>query len=271
MPFAEKPGAAVEEDRGDAAQRSALAHPLEVLEQALDRQPERVGRRLVGLRHDRHVALELADNGDVELRQLDRVELARRRGHGGAWRARPCRPTISRSMLILKSVSVGQLADRLGARQALKDLERAVEPQLRVGLGGDREPEVELVVAQVVVRDAGVRVDDLRRPVRVLRVDLRRDEHRAVPERARVEDRRDLADDALVDQVLNPSQHLVLGHLGQLGDSRIRPPLQRELALHQVHYPLVDLVERDRRAVLARAQLRLRPYCASHRATSFAW
>jgi len=41
-------------------------------------------------------------------------------------------------------------------------VERALEAELGVGLGGDREPQVELVVTQVVVRDAGVLVDDLR-------------------------------------------------------------------------------------------------------------
>jgi hypothetical protein len=116
-----------------------------------------------------------------------------------------------------------------------------------------------------------VRVDDVSRAVRVLGIDLGRHEHRAVAERARVEDGRDLADDALVDQVLDPAQHLVLRGLRQRRDARKRAALQRELALHQVHDPLVQLVERDRGAVLARAQLGLRPGYASHRATSFAW
>src|SRR3712207_7573887 len=51
---------------------------------------------------------------------------------------------------------------------------RPLEAHPRVGLDGDREPEVEVVVAQVVVRDAGVRVDHVRRAVRVLGVDLDR-------------------------------------------------------------------------------------------------
>jgi hypothetical protein len=46
---------------------------------------------------------------------------------------------------------------------------------------------------------------------RVLGVDLGGDEHRGVAERARVEDRRDLADDALVEQALHAREHLLLG------------------------------------------------------------
>src|SRR5665213_3246262 len=64
----------------------------------------------------------------------------------------------------------------------------ATEPERRVGLGSDREPDVELVVAQVIVRDAGVGVDDVRRPPRILRIHLGRHEHRLIAERPRVED-----------------------------------------------------------------------------------
>ena len=104
-------------------------------------------------------------------------------------------------MRILKSLSVGSWRIDSAPVSSCEDVERALQAERRVLLDGDREPHVELVVAQVVVRDAGVRVDDLRRPPRVLGVDLRRDEHRPVAERARVEDRRDLADDPVVEQV----------------------------------------------------------------------
>jgi hypothetical protein len=77
-------GTAVEEDRRDATQRPALAHPLEMLQQALDRQGEGVSRRAVRLGHDGQVPLELADHRDVEVGQLDGLELARRGGDGRA-------------------------------------------------------------------------------------------------------------------------------------------------------------------------------------------
>ena len=170
-------------------------------------------------------------------------------------------------MLILNSFRVGSWRIDSAPVSALEHLERALEAELGVGRGRDREPEVELVGAQVVVRDAGVRVDDLRRAVRVLGVDLRRDQHRVVAERAGVEDRRDLADDPLVDQALRAGHQLVELEVGLGGERRERLGDQREVRLQQVHQPLVGLVERDRRAVLARADLRLRRlrYAASHR------
>ena len=117
--------------------------------------------------------------------------------------------SISRFMLILNSFSVGSWRIDSAPVSSLEHVERALEAELGVGRGRDREPEVELVGAQVVVRDAGVGVDDLRRPVRVVRVDLRRDQHRLVAERAGVEDRRDLADDPLVEQAPGARHQLV--------------------------------------------------------------
>jgi hypothetical protein len=105
------------------------------------------------------------------------------------------------------------------------------------------------------VRDAGVLVDHVGGAVRVLRVHLGGDEHRRVAERPRVVDRGDLADDALVDEVGDPAQDLVLGEPGELRDPRIGARLEWEGALHQVHDPAVGVVQRDRRAVLAAAEL----------------
>ena len=86
----------------------------------------------------------------------------------------------------------------------------------------------------------------------LLGVDLGGDEHRRVAERARVEDRRDLADDALVEQVLDALEHLVLGRPASSATRGERARLEREAALHQVQELLVGLVERDGGAVLAR-------------------
>ena len=112
--------------------------------------------------------------------------------------------------------------------------------------------------AQVVVGDAGVGVDDRRRPLRVLGVDLGRDQHRLVAERPGVEDRRDLADDPLVEQAPGAGEDVVELHLRLGGDQREGLGVEREARLQQVHQPLVGLVERDRGAVLAAAGLRLR-------------
>ena len=200
--------------------------------------------------------------------QLDRLELHRLgRLAGGAQRVRAALHLQVHADL--EELERRQLADRLGAGLGRDHVERAVEPELRVRLDRDREPEVEVVVAQVVVRDARMRVDELRRAVRERRVDLRRDEHRAVAERARVEDRRDLADDALVEQVLDALEHLGLVEAGEVRDGLERARVEREAALHQVEQLLVGVVERHRGAVLAAPDLR--PRYVSHRATSFAW
>jgi hypothetical protein len=92
-------------------------------------------------------------------------------------------------------------------------------------------------------------------------------EHRAVAEHARVEDRRDLADDALVEQPPGAAQHLVLGELRHARDLGVGALGEREAALHQVEQALVGLVQRDGGAVLAAARLGYR----SQRAASLAW
>jgi hypothetical protein len=161
-----------------------------------------------------------------------------------------------------------ELSHRLGSGQALQHLERPVEAQRRAGLRGDREPDVEVVVAEVVVGDTGVRVDDLGRPPRVRRVDLRGHQHRAVAEHPRVEDRGDLANDSLVDQSLGSAQNLLLRHAGQLGDMGVGPGRDREAALEQVQQSPVQVVQRDRGPIPSAPNL---AYRLSHRATSFAW
>jgi hypothetical protein len=89
----------------------------------------------------------------------------------------------------------------------------------------------------------------------VLGINLGRHEHRAVAERARVVDRRDLADDALVEELLDAREHALLGHVERARHRRVRARLDREGALHLVEQALVEVVERDRRAVLARTEL----------------
>jgi hypothetical protein len=92
-------------------------------------------------------------------------------------------------------------------------------------------------------------------PPRVLGIDLGGDEHRRVAERARVEDRCDLADDALVEQALDPFHCLVFGDPGFLCDVLVGARRDWKAALHEVQQALVEIVERGRRAVLAGTQL----------------
>jgi hypothetical protein len=115
-----------------------------------------------------------------------------------------------------------------------------------------------------------VGVDDLRRALRVLAVDFGRDQHRLVAERAGVEDRGDLADDAAVEQALGAGEDVVQLQVGLAGDEGERLGVEREARLEEVHQPLVGLVERDRGAVLAAARLRLRDFHRSQAAASFA-
>src|SRR5919206_315928 len=102
----------------------------------------------------RHTPMPLAEKGadrlDVEVAQLDRVELARGLGHGrGGERAR-----VALHLEVhvdLEEGDGGQLPDRFRAGLLPQHVERAVETELRVRLGGDGEPDVEVVIAQVVV------------------------------------------------------------------------------------------------------------------------
>ena len=222
------------------------------------------------------IALGGADHGDVEVVIRLAIDLGRLGGLGrlrerlGARLHLEVHPD-------LEQLQGGQLPDRLGSGELAEHLEGLLKPEWRIRLGGDREPDVELVVAQVVVAHAGVGVDHVGGAPRVVGVNLGGDEHRGVAECARVEDRRDLTDDPLVDQASNATQDLVLADAGLLGDVAVGPGRDREGALHQVEQALVEIVKRNGGAVLATAELGTEAatwaggiaYC-SHRAASFA-
>ena len=229
MPLALKP--ARRWNRIAATRRSSLRScmPSRCASSRSCEMPERCGGGRVGLGDHRHVALERADHGDVELVVGLGLGLGRLDRLGGRLGQRLGAALHLQVHADLEQLQRRQLADRLGAGLARQHVERALQPERRVGLGGDREPDVELVVAQVVVRDAGVRVDDVGRPPRVLGIDLGRDQHRRVAERAGVEDRRDLADDPLVEQVLDAGDHLLLGDAGLGGHVLVGTRGDREL------------------------------------------
>ena len=247
-------GAAVEEDRGDAAQQAAVDHRAQVLDQRVDAHAQLRRRRRVGLGDHGRSPCVARMTAMVELVVGLLLELDRLLGHGRLGQLVGAAHELE-VHADLEQLERRELADRLGAGELLQHVEGAVEAERGVLLHGEREPHVEVVVAQVVVAHARVRVDDPRGAPRVLGVDLRRDEHRAVAERAGVEDRRDLADDALVDELADARQHALLGHLERRRDGRVGPRLDREAALHRVEQALVEVVERDRRAVLAGAEL----------------
>ncbi len=227
------------------------------LEQLLGVDPELGGGLVVGALDRRHRPLQGLDQGDVVVVVGLRLELARRRrlDRGGQRLGALLHLQVH---VDLEQGQGRQLAHRLRAGLLHQRLQRAVQAELGVGRRGDREPEVEVVGAQVVVRDAGVGVDRLRRPLRVLGVDFGGDQHRLVAERAGVEDRRDLADDPAVEQPLGAGEDVVELEPRLGGDQRERLRVEREVRLQQVHQLLVGLVERDRRAALAGARLRLR-------------
>ncbi|CAA9464120.1 MAG: hypothetical protein AVDCRST_MAG65-90, partial [uncultured Solirubrobacteraceae bacterium] len=97
---------------------------------------------------DRHPALCGADGGDVLVGERDRVELLGR--HGLAGRRQRVGALLHLEVHAdLEELERRQLADRLGAGALLDDVERPLQPERRVGLHADREPHVEVVVAQV--------------------------------------------------------------------------------------------------------------------------
>ena len=260
----------MEEDRRDPAQQPALGHLRHVLEQPLHGHAELRRRRHVRLGDDRLVPLGRANHRHVEVVVGLLAELARLLGGSG-------RGQLGRGALHLEvhadleQLERRKLPDRLGALEVLEHVERALQAQTRLLLDGDREPQVELVIAQVVVGHPGMLVDHLRRAVGMLGIHLGGHQHRGVAEGPRVVDRGDLADDPVVQQRPHPPHDLLLAEAGLASDRGVGPGLEREAALHEVEHPLVGLVERHGRAVLARADLgRSYPSC-SHCAASLAW
>ncbi|CAA9493653.1 MAG: hypothetical protein AVDCRST_MAG38-2737, partial [uncultured Solirubrobacteraceae bacterium] len=133
---------------GHAAQPAALAQRLEPLEDDVLLDAEALGGRREGLLDDRHPALRGADGRDVLLGELDRLELLGRHGlAGGGQRVGALLHLEVHADL--EQLQRRQLADRLGPGALLDDVERPLQPERRVRLDADREPHVEVVVAQV--------------------------------------------------------------------------------------------------------------------------
>ena len=98
------------------------------------------------------------------------------------------------------------------------------------------------MLAQVVVAHARVRGEDVGRIVLPLDGRPGRDEHAAVAEPARVEDRRDLADHLLLAQRGDALEHRVLVTADLRGERRVRALHERQLGLNAVEQLRVEVV-----------------------------
>ena len=87
-----------------------------------------------------------------------------------------------------------------------------------------------------------MRGEHRRRGVLPLGRRARRDEHAAVAEPARVEDRRDLADDLLLAQRGHALEHRALVAADHLGQRRVGPFDERQLGLDAVEQLRVEVV-----------------------------
>ena len=142
----------------------------------------------------------------------------------------------------LEQLQGGQDAGLLGAAYVVQHVDGTLEPQAGVGRDGDGVPEVELVVALVVVGDAGVGVYGLRALVQLVGRDRGGDQARLVAEDARVEDGADLAYHSAPLERLYAPDDLVPGDPKLAPDGLERLPLQRDLALDPVEYLPVGAV-----------------------------
>ena len=116
----------------------------------------------------------------------------------------------------------GQRADGVALGFLTEQLDRPLQTELRRRTDRDREPQIEVVVALVVLRDAGVAVDHGRGFIDPLRAHARGDEAGAITERARVEVRADLANHSFALELLGAFDDLFLRHVDQLTDDRER-------------------------------------------------
>ena len=128
----------------------------------------------------------------------------------------------------------GQHAGRLGPGVSVKYVERFLEPEFAVRRDGQGVPEVEGVVAEVVVGDAGVGVDDLDGVVEVTWINFGGDEGGLVAEGFGVEDGGDLADDAVLLEGFGAREDFGFGEVELLGDLREWAGDEGDLGLERV-------------------------------------
>src|SRR5215218_3612779 len=154
-------GLAVVEDRGKAAHDLAVAQIVGPLQKILMSETDLPSPQVERPRRQRYVLLEGPDGCLVILRDVPvgalAVGFAVLRGllfRGGAGVHIQGHPD-------LEELQGGQDTGLLGAANVMQHVHGAFKAQAGVGRDGHRVPEVELVVAFVVVGDAGVGVDGL--------------------------------------------------------------------------------------------------------------
>ena len=101
------------------------------------------------------------------------------------------------------------------------------------------------MIAAVVLRDAGMSVDDRRCVVDPVRRDARGHEAGAVAERAHVETGGDLPHDRVALEALRPLDHFFFGHVDLLTDDRERSRNEWDFPLQSAEklpVPLIDFL-----------------------------
>src|SRR5918999_2741505 len=193
-------------------------------------------------RRQRDVFLEGTDRGLVVLRDIPigalPVGLAVLRGlllRGGALLH------VERNAY-LEELERGQDPGLLGAAYAVQHVHGALETEPGIRWHRHRVPEVVRIVSLVVVGDAGVGVYRFRALGEVVGGDPGGDQAGLVAEDAGVEDRADLAYHPPPLERLYAADDLLARDTHLAPDHRERLPLQRELALDQVEYVLVDAI-----------------------------
>src|SRR5919107_19462 len=234
---------AVVEHGGEAAHDLAVPQVVGPLQKLLVREADLTAPQVEGTRRQGHVLLQRLDGGLVVLGDVPVG-------------AQPVRLAVLGRLLLgrgarvhvqghpdLEQLQGGQDAGLLRAANVVQHVHRALQPQTGVRRDGDRVPEVELVVALVVVGDTGVGVDRLRALVQLAGRDGGRDQARLVAQDARVEDRADLAYHPPPLERLYAPDHLIPRYTKLAPDGLERFPLQWDLALDAVEYLPVGAVQ----------------------------
>jgi hypothetical protein len=245
-PVLHEAGVAVREDGRVAAHLAGLDERVAGGEQLADGEPVLGGERAEGLGLGGQVALERADRVEVAV-----AERLRRRRRARGLRLDELRGRIAIALDVevdadLEEAQRRHGPDHVDLGQLAQELDRAIQPELRARRHGQREPQVQLVLAQVVVAHARVGGEDGGGLVLARLRRARGDEHAAIAEPARVEDRGDLPDHLLLAQRGHAREHRVLVAPELRGERRVRPLHEWQLRLDPVQQARVEVVhERD--------------------------
>src|ERR671911_1231931 len=235
-------GLAVVENRREAAHDLAVAQVVGPLQKLLVGETDLPSPQVERSWRERDVLLEGPNGGLIVLRDVLVGALSVGLAVLGGLLLRRSAGIHIQGHPDLEELQGGQDAGLLGAAYVVQHVHSAFEPQAGVGRDGDGVPEVELVVALVVVGDAGVGVYGLGALVEPVVRDPGGDQARLVAEDARVEDSADLAYHPPPLERLYTPDDLVTRDSQLAPDGLERLPLQWDLALDPVEYLLVGAV-----------------------------